>query len=84
VSNSTLNASEAEATSSSAQQSDHFFSGIVFSISDVPTFPATPDDLHEANRDGLGCLRGIQVAFAFEGATALLIYGIWHLWHVVR
>ena len=83
MSNSTL-ASEAEPTSSSAQQRDHFFSGIVFSISDVPTFPAPTDDLHEVNRDGLGCLRGIQVAFAFEAATALIIYGIWHLWHIVR
>ena len=84
MSNSTLNASEAEPTSSSAQQCDRFFSGIVFSISEVPTFPAPGDDLHEVNRDGLGCLRGIQVAFAFEAATALIIYGIWHLWHVVR
>jgi len=34
--------------------------------------------------DGPGCVRGVRFALAIEAATALMIYGIWHLSHLVR
>jgi len=31
-----------------------------------------------------GCVRGVRYALAIEAAAALMIYGIWHLSHLVR
>jgi hypothetical protein len=33
---------------------------------------------------GLGCIRGTGFAFLFEASAALLIYGIFQLWHLFR
>jgi hypothetical protein len=33
---------------------------------------------------GLGCIRGTVRILLLEGATAAVIYGVWHLAHVLR
>jgi hypothetical protein len=30
------------------------------------------------------CLKGFLVAIALEGTAALSVFGIWHLWHLIR
>jgi hypothetical protein len=37
---------------------------------------------HDA--DGLGCARGLRAAFIVEAVAAFCLYGVWHLFHVVR
>lgn len=34
--------------------------------------------------DGLGLVRGIRIALAIEAVAGLCLYGLWHLWHVLR
>lgn len=34
--------------------------------------------------DAPGCVRGVRFALAIEAATALMIYGLWQLAHLVR
>lgn len=38
----------------------------------------------ESMGEGLGCFRGTLHIFLLEGATAALIYGAWHLAHMLR
>lgn len=33
---------------------------------------------------GLGCVRGSIFAVLFEAGAALLIYGLWQAWHLLR
>jgi hypothetical protein len=61
-----------------------YVAGSVVSICNSPAYMRTVEEGPASNRDGLGCARGIRVAFLLEGGMALLIYGIWHLWHLVR
>lgn len=57
----------------------------VVSICDSPAHvQAMESQPTESNTDGLGCARGIRSAFVLEGGLALLLYGIWHLWHLVH
>jgi hypothetical protein len=44
-------------------------------------------DMDKAPRSraaALGCIRGTSFAFLFESVAALLVYGIWQLWHLFR
>ena len=34
--------------------------------------------------DGLGLVRGIRIALAIEAGAGLCLYGLWHLWHILR
>jgi hypothetical protein len=34
--------------------------------------------------DGLGALRGLRSALLIQAAAALVFYGIWHFWHLLR
>lgn len=34
--------------------------------------------------NGMGALRGAIFAIAAEGVVAACLYGLWHLWHVMR
>jgi hypothetical protein len=57
----------------------------VVSICDSPLFSrAAKEELQEANRDGLGALRGFRYALFLEGGMGLLVYGIWQLAHLAR
>jgi hypothetical protein len=57
----------------------------VVSICDSPAFQGKSErSAGDTNRDGLGAIRGIRAAFFLEGGMGLLIYGIWHLCHLVR
>ena len=47
-------------------------------------FSAVIDEASDSNESGLGCARGIRLMIGLEAATALCLYGIWHLWHVLR
>jgi hypothetical protein len=38
----------------------------------------------DSDPDGLGCVRGVRSALFFELGAAIVAYGIWHLWHVLR
>jgi hypothetical protein len=38
----------------------------------------------DSNADGLGCARGLRSAFILEAFLVLIVYGIWHLWHLAR
>jgi hypothetical protein len=44
-------------------------------------------DMDKASRSstaGLGCVRGTSFALLFEAGAALLVYGIFQLWHLFR
>lgn len=57
----------------------------VVSICDSPAFLRTLEDQpNQSSADGLGCARGIRPAFVLEGGCALLLYGIWLLWHLIH
>jgi len=57
----------------------------VVSICASPAFaPTAKDTLTDSDRDGLGCVRGIRSALIAEFAAAVLLYGAWHLWHMIR
>ena len=75
------------ARSAAVSSQPHYIPATVISICDLPGFSPAPEvdeeELKE-NRDGLGCARGIRAAFFLEGAFGLLIYGIWHFWHLAR
>jgi len=34
-------------------------------------------------KDG-NCVKGLLVAIALEGTVALSVFGVWHLWHIIR
>jgi hypothetical protein len=48
------------------------------------TSRAEMDKASRASAAGLGCIRGTSFAFLFEAGAALLIYGMFQLWHVFR
>ena len=69
----------------SSNSNTYFVPGSVVSISESPAFtlPAK-DPLTQSDPDGLGCVRGVRSAFLFEFGAAILVYGLWHLWHILR
>jgi hypothetical protein len=38
----------------------------------------------KADADGLGCIRGATLMLVFEGAAALGVYAIWHLFRLLH
>ena len=42
---------------------------------------ARPSDRRVAEGN---CVRGLMIAFALECTVALSIFGVWHLWHMIR
>jgi hypothetical protein len=73
------------AVRTAASSSTFFIPGNVVSICDSPAFLNTFDDERvEGNRDGLGFARGLRVAFLLEAGAIVLVYGLWHLWHLVQ
>ena len=56
----------------------------VISICDSPSYVRPVENSQESDADGLGCARAVRAAFLLEGGLALLLYGIWHLWHLVH
>jgi hypothetical protein len=68
----------AGAASPAALPVDHFFG---------PLHEAVPVGTELGGRDraavaGLGCVRGLRYAVAFEAAVALALYALWHFRHV--
>jgi len=51
---------------------------------ETPTFGAEADHQAELVPDGLGLVRGIRIALAIEAGASLCLYGLWHLWHILR
>ncbi|HEY2469370.1 MAG TPA: hypothetical protein VGI45_16235 [Terracidiphilus sp.] len=56
----------------------------VISICDSPAWVGPVENRNQSEGDGLGCARGVRAAFMLEGGMALLLYGIWHLWHLAH
>jgi hypothetical protein len=52
----------------------------------APTRPLAPDTdrVSDANEKGEKCLKGFVVAVCLEGAMALGVFGLWHVWHLIR
>jgi hypothetical protein len=69
----------------SSDSNTYFVPGAVVSICESPAFsrPAK-DPLTDSDPDGLGCARGVRAAFILELGAAILAYGAWQLWHLVR
>ena len=69
----------------SSDSNSYYIPGNVVSICASPAFagPAR-DPLTDSDRDGLGCIRGLRSALIAEFAAAVLFYGAWHLWHILR
>lgn len=73
------------ATRSSVASTEIFTGASVVSICDSPAFSRkAKEEWQVANQDCLGAVRGLGAALAVEGGMGLLIYGIWHLCHLVR
>jgi len=64
--------------------SPYFAPGSVISICESPAFSKSELDETDSGADGLGCARAIRSAFFAEASLALVAFGIWHLWHIVR
>jgi hypothetical protein len=57
----------------------------VVSICESPVFSRkTTSESSDANPDGLGCARGLRTAFLFEACMIVLVYGVWHFWHLAH
>jgi hypothetical protein len=56
----------------------------VVSICDSPAFVRAVENQKQSDPDGLGCARALRAAFVLEGGLALLVYGVWHLWHLIH
>jgi len=55
------------------------------SIDDSPAPCRTAEEeCDESDPDGLGFARGFRSAFLLEAGMVVLVYAIWHLWHLVR
>jgi hypothetical protein len=50
----------------------------------APTCGAAADRAVRPASDGMGCVRGIRIAVAIEAVAWLCLYGLWHLWHILR
>jgi len=62
-----------------------FAAGIVVSICDSPAFlRPILEESDDSDPDGLGCARGLRSAFLLETFMFVIIYAIWHLWHLAR
>jgi hypothetical protein len=69
----------------SSDSNAYYIPGNVVSICASPAFAApAKDPLTESDFDGLGCFRGLRSALIAEFAAAVLLYGAWHLWHMIR
>lgn len=71
--------------SASAASHSTFASSTVISIRESPAYArAIEAERAESNPDGLGCARGLRSAFLLEAGVVLLVYLVWHLWHLAR
>lgn len=50
----------------------------------VLQFPHTQAQEKDWPEESPACFRGVRFALAIEAAAALMIYGLWHLSHLVR
>lgn len=50
----------------------------------APEMAGPASDTHDiAEARGLGCIRGLRYALAIEAACGVLIYVLWHFWHIL-
>jgi len=69
----------------SSNSNAYYIPGNVVSIAASPAFVGrAKDTLTDSDPDGLSCIRGLRSALILEFATAVLLYGAWHLWHILR
>ncbi len=47
-------------------------------------FEAELDELQETYSSGMGCVRGLRVAFAIEAVAVMTLFGLWYAWHLLR
>lgn len=76
----TLTQAPAGTLPSAVAAADDYFD----SIPNVEDFDLETVELYAADARGLGCIRGLRYAIAAEAVGGLAIYGLWHLWHVLR
>lgn len=69
-----------QASSTAGLPVEHFFGPLHEAVLSDPEFA----ERRNAAASGLGCVRGIRYAIALEGAVAVALYGLWHLWHALR
>jgi hypothetical protein len=53
-------------------------------FTEAPALPSQWDDFSLSHGQGLGAAKGAFTAIAIEAFTAFCIYGVWHLWRVLR
>jgi hypothetical protein len=51
---------------------------------EAPAFPTQAEWISEKDPVDIGCLKGLMVALALEAAMALVAFGIWRFWHILR
>jgi hypothetical protein len=50
----------------------------------TPSAAKQEDRSHDGGADGLGCVKGMCVAFVMEATGALCLYLIWQIGHLIR
>ena len=77
---------ESQATvHTAAHARSYLVSGNAATIRRAPDYTKSGDDsMIDHDADGLGCARGLRAAFIVEAVAAFCLYGVWHLFHVVR
>lgn len=48
------------------------------------SFPDSEDTAEPDQAEDGACMRGVRYALAIEAVAAFFIYGVWHLWHILR
>jgi len=48
------------------------------------SFPGETEGVSDGDEDEGSCVKGSLIAIGLEGVTALAVYGVWLLWHMVR
>lgn len=63
-----------------AAAADNYFD----SVSEIESCDPEMAGRYAAGTRGLGCIRGLRFIIAAEAVAGLMLYGLWHLWHVLR
>lgn len=79
----------ADQTQASAFKSYGFseaYSGPLLMLSprDSAAFARETDRLPDSRLEGPRCVKGLVTGIGLEAAMALALFGIWHLWHLLR
>jgi hypothetical protein len=53
-------------------------------VCEARDFAHEAESLYVCDAEGSKFMKGAVVAFGLEAVGALLLYGVWQLWHVLR